>query len=587
MPLHPYVSHLVDKAKSSGGESSAGSVSLGGVVRALEDIRVEEEGEEAREEENREGQGSGSNSTRNGSVAGPSCRHENLALELLRESVPGASSGVLVNGVEGCGKTFLLDRLYAVLCELLPPLCERPDTPAFLAGFNRVVKCRGCDFLGDDCFRVVREVFRDGTLVICDDADHAICDRKHPKVAGVAEEILQCLNSGKVYVVAAVTDLDAVDAGVKRSGRIDQLLPLDWEERDRVSLFRGKCEDYGVRVNANAEDEDIRKGMRGWVASDVLGLVRRLARRFKSSPSPSSSDVGPSAFRPLTKSELLSEIHSTPGIRVSQEAPNIERIGWDDVGGMDTVKDKLKKLVVSQCDNAEMYKKYNLRMNRGVLLYGPPGCSKTMMGKALSKEVGGSFLLVKGPEILGKFLGESETAIRRVFHRARKDPDTTVLFFDEIDSIAGKRGSGGSDRVLSQLLSEIDGVDEGGGVVVVGATNRPDLIDDALIRKGRMDGMVYVPPPDKASRKVIFEIATDGCPLDANIDFDSIAASSDGFSGAECVGAVREAKIAAIDAERKCLTMEDLSFAISNTTKQITSDMIDFYEGFEGRKGAK
>lgn len=219
-------------------------------------------------------------------------------------------------------------------------------------------------------------------------------------------------------------------------------------------------------------------------------------------------------------------------------------------------------------------------------MYGPPGCSKTLIAKALATECGGGFLLVKGPEVLGKYLGESENRIKEIFDIARK-AGNCVIFFDEFDSIASRRagGGGGTDRVLSQLLAEVDGCGTHPGVVVVGATNRPDLIDEAMTRPGRIDGMVYVPPPDEESRKCILELEMKGVPAERNVNFDVLAKLTEGMSGAEVVGVVREGKLRAIEVGRDAVGMQDLVRGAEETQRAITEDMLDFYGKFESREG--
>jgi len=237
----------------------------------------------------------------------------------------------------------------------------------------------------------------------------------------------------------------------------------------------------------------------------------------------------------------------------------------------------------------------------GILLYGPPGCSKTLMARAIATEGNMNFLAVKGPELLSKWLGESERALASLFRRARLAAPS-VIFFDELDSIASKRGEGGggSDRLLSQLLTELDGVTSGGGssggkspprVVVVGATNRPDVLDPALTRPGRMDRMIYVGLPDKQGRYGIFKIGLTGKDCHENVDLDVLASDdiSKGYTGAEIIALCRDAALHAIGEmddgiiSKPQIHMKHLLMSIKDMKPRTTPEMLRFYESFRGR----
>jgi transitional endoplasmic reticulum ATPase len=243
------------------------------------------------------------------------------------------------------------------------------------------------------------------------------------------------------------------------------------------------------------------------------------------------------AFKDITPSALREVVVQVPNVR------------WDDIGGLDEVKEELKMAVEWPLKYPDLFEASGARQPKGILLFGPPGTGKTLLAKAVANESEANFISVKGPEIMSKWVGESEKAIRMIFKRARQAAPA-IIFFDEIDSIAPIRGyssdSGVTERVISQLLTEMDGLEELRKVVVIAATNRPDLIDPALLRPGRFDRLIYVPPPDFAARLQILKIHTKGKPLAPDVSLEELASKTEGYTGADLANLVNIATLMAL-----------------------------------------
>ncbi|MET1125004.1 MAG: CDC48 family AAA ATPase, partial [Archaeoglobaceae archaeon] len=283
--------------------------------------------------------------------------------------------------------------------------------------------------------------------------------------------------------------------------------------------------------------------------------------------------------------EALKEIEPSAMREVLVEIP---KVTWDDVGGLEDVKREIIEAVEWPLKYPEKFKKFGIKPPKGVLLYGPPGTGKTLIAKAVANECNANFISVKGSELLSKWLGESEKAVRRIFRKARQVAPC-IIFFDEIDAIAQMRGidegSRAVERVLNQLLTEMDGLEELQGVIVIGATNRPDILDPALLRPGRFDRLVYVRPPDKKSRLAIFKIHTRNMPLAEDVDLEALAEMTEGYVGADIEAVCREAVMLAmrenIDAEK--VEMRHFLEALKKVKPSVNEAMLSFYERFEER----
>jgi transitional endoplasmic reticulum ATPase len=277
------------------------------------------------------------------------------------------------------------------------------------------------------------------------------------------------------------------------------------------------------------------------------------------------------------------EVTPTAMREVYIEVPTVH---WNDIGGLEEVKQELKEAVEWPLKNPEIFKKLGIKPPKGIMLYGPPGCGKTLLARAVATESEANFITIKGPEVFSKWVGESEKAIREVFRKARMAAPA-VIFFDEIDSLVPRRGlgfadSGVTERVISQLLTEMDGIVTLEDIVVIAATNRPDIVDPAVLRPGRFDRLIYVPEPNEKSRLEIFKIYTKNMPLSKDVDLTQLTEMTKYYSGADIEALCREAAMHALrrDINAKEVSMVDFQEAMKRIGPSITPDMEKWYKGF-------
>jgi transitional endoplasmic reticulum ATPase len=264
----------------------------------------------------------------------------------------------------------------------------------------------------------------------------------------------------------------------------------------------------------------------------------------------------------------------------------VPTVHWSDIGGLEEVKQELKEAVEWPLKNPEIFTRLGIKPPKGILLHGPPGCGKTLLARAVSTESEANFITIKGPEVFSKWVGESEKAIREVFRKARMAAPA-VIFFDEMDSLVPRRGlgfadSGVTERVISQLLTEMDGIISLEDIVVIAATNRPDIVDPAVLRPGRFDRLIYVPEPDEKTRRQIFTIYTKNMPLAKDVDLSQLVGITKNYSGADIEALCREAAIHALrrDVNAKEVEIVDFQETVKKMGPSITPDMEKWYKGF-------
>ncbi|MHA2374001.1 MAG: CDC48 family AAA ATPase [Candidatus Thorarchaeota archaeon] len=387
---------------------------------------------------------------------------------------------------------------------------------------------------------------------------------------------------GQVIVVGATNRVDDVDEALRRPGRFDREIEIGVPDK------KGRLEILQIHTRAMPLEEglDLEKLAaiaHGFVGADLAALAREAAmqalRRALPHIDPETGDIPADVLNDLFVTQedfdlAVSDISPSALREVLVEKPNVS---WEDLGGLHKVKSQLREAVEAPIKHPEVFEEMGIRSPKGVLLFGPPGTGKTLLAKAVATESEANFISVRGPEIFNKYVGESEKAIRDVFKKARQTAPC-VLFFDEIDAIMGARGkrddTGVSQRIVNQFLAELDGMQTLQNVLVIGATNRADMLDPAVLRPGRFDAIVFVPPPDRDARLEILKVHTKDMPLAKDVDIERLAEMTEGFSGADLEGLTREAAMAAVrdDWKPKPVEMQHFEDALKEVRASISPE---------------
>jgi len=459
--------------------------------------------------------------------------------------------GILLLGPPGTGKT-LIARAVA------------NETSAFFMHVNGPEIMH--KFYGESEGKL-REVFAQASsnapsILFIDEID--VIAPKREKILGDVEKrvvgqllaLMDGLKSrGQIVVIGATNIPNALDPALRRPGRFDREISIGIPDRNsRLEILY--IHTRGMPLDENVDIPNLADSTYGYVGADLEALCREAAmnaiRKIMPEIDHESGVISPEILVDLKVSmddflQALSEIIPSTTREVFVEVPNVS---WSDIGGLDNVKNELKKTIEWPLKYAHLFKYAHIKPPRGILLYGQPGTGKTMIAKAVASESNANFISIKGPELLSKWVGESESGIREIFRKARQAVPC-IIFFDEIDAIAPKRGKGGdtqvTERVVSQLLTEMDGIEDLRGVTVLAATNRLDMIDPALLRPGRFDIVMGVPPQGKAELLEIFKVHTMQKPLGTDIDHEALVKQMVGFTGADVAAICRESGLIAIE----------------------------------------
>ena len=412
----------------------------------------------------------------------------------------------------------------------------------------------------------LREIFKEAeenapSIIFIDEIDSIA--PKRDEVTGEVERrvVAQLLalmdgleSRGKVVVIGATNRPNSLDPALRRPGRFDREIEIGIPDRKaRKEIL--EIHTRGVPLAENVTLAELADMTHGYVGADLAALVKEAAMRALRRIMPEIDIEVEKIPQEVLKKIVVTwedfmnayrEMQPSTMREVLIEKPNVH---WDDIGGLEGVKQELREVVEWPMKYRKLFTHMNVKLPKGILLYGHPGTGKTLLAKAVATESEANFISVKGPEFLSKWVGESEKAVREVFRKARQAAPC-IIFIDEIDSIAPQRGrditTNVTERVVSQLLTEIDGLEELHNVTVIAATNRPDIIDSALLRPGRFDRLLYVPMPDKDARREIFKIHLRGRPLAKNVDIDRLADMTDGYTGADIEAVCNQATMIAV-----------------------------------------
>jgi len=471
--------------------------------------------------------------------------------ELFEKIGVEAPKGVLLYGPPGTGKTLLAKAVAG-------------ETNAHFISIS------GPEIMGKyygESEERLREIFKQAeenspSIIFIDEID-SIAPKRDEVTGEVEKRIVSQLlalmdgmkSRGKVVVIAATNRPDSIDPALRRPGRFDREIeigiPDDEGRYDILSIHT-----RGMPIDEKVDLKQISKTTHGFVGADLEFLSKEAAmrslRRILPEIDLDEDEISKEILQKIQITsedfrEALKEVRPSALREVQVQVPNVS---WDDVGGLTELKEELREAVEWPLKYKEAFDFVNVEAPKGILLHGPPGTGKTLIAKALAKMTESNFISIKGPELLSKWVGESEKGVREIFRKARQVAPC-IIFLDEVDALVPRRGSGGSEshvtqNVVSQILTEIDGLEELHNVLIIGATNRLDIVDEALLRPGRFDRIIEVPNPDSKGREQIFKIHTKKKPLADNVSISKLVELTNGFSGAEIAAVANRAATAAL-----------------------------------------
>lgn len=491
-------------------------------------------------------------------------------------------SGILLYGPPGCGKT-LLAKVMASESEANMFTINGPEIMNKYYGETEA-KLR-------DIFKEAKD--NSPSIIFIDEID-AIAPKREEAYGDVEKRVVAQLlalmdgltDRGNVIVLGATNRPDSVDPALRRPGRFDREFEIsvpNEDERLDILLIHTR----GMPVSDDIDLKDLASELHGYTGADIKSLCREAAmksiRRYLPDIDLETEKIPSTVLQSMQIKlidfyDAMHEVIPTAMREFYVERP---KVWWHDVGGLESIKEALTDNLITAMKEPSKFTKMGIKPPKGALIYGPPGCGKTMLARALATETGANMILVRGPEILSKWIGESEKAIREIFRKA-KASSPCVVIFDELDSLAkNKSGEGGvGETILSQLLTEIEeGVSS--RVVVIGITNRPDVLDNSLLRTGRLDLALYVCPPDEKGRLDIIEILTKKMPLGKDVKLQEIAVATQNYTGADLAALCREAAILAMKNKSAKITSHDFANSLKKVRPSITKDVDQWYNSIK------
>jgi transitional endoplasmic reticulum ATPase len=493
--------------------------------------------------------------------------------------------GILLYGPPGSGKT-LIARAVANETGAFFFLINGPEIMSKLAGESE-----------SNLRKAFEEAEKNAPAIIFIDEIDSIAPKREKTNGEVERRIVSQLltlmdgmkSRSHVIVMGATNRPNSIDPALRRFGRFDREIDIGVpDEVGRLEVMR--IHTKNMKLDESVDLEKISKETHGFVGADLAALATEAALqciREKMDLIDLEDDTIDAAVldsMAITNDHFSTALTTSNPSALRETVVEVPNVSWDDIGGLEGVKQELQETVQYPVEHPEKFEKFGMAPSKGVLFYGPPGCGKTLLAKAIANECQANFISIKGPELLTMWFGESEANVREIFDKARQSAPC-VLFFDELDSIANQRGSGSggdgggaADRVLNQLLTEMDGMGSKKTVFIIGATNRPDIIDTALMRPGRLDQLIYIPLPDEGSRLSIFKANLRKSPIAADVDLNVLARFTNGFSGADiteicqraCKYAIRESIQRDIEAERAAALNPDAMVDATDPVPEIT-----------------
>lgn len=526
--------------------------------------------------------------------------------------------GVLLHGPPGCGKTLIANALV-----------EETGAHVVIINGPEIMARKGGESEANLRQSFEEAIAKAPSIIFMDELDSIAPKRDQAQGETEKRVVSQLLtlmdslkSSSNVMVIGATNRPNVIESALRRPGRFDRELEIVIPDEDgRHEIMKIKTKD--MKLAPNIDLFQIARDTHGYVGADLQQLTLEAAlqciRSNVENMDVDSEDPIPDEILDIlevTEDHFMHALSVTDPSTLRDNKVEVPNVRWQDIGGLEETKRELQEMVRYPIEHRHLFERFGMQASRGVLFYGPPGCGKTLMAKAIANECGANFISVKGPELLNMWFGGSEANVRALFEKARA-ASPCILFFDEMDSIARARGAGGgggssetSDRVINQILSEIDGMGSGKTLFIIGATNRPDILDPGIMRPGRLDQLIYIPLPDRESRVSIFKANLRKSPIAENVDIEELADATEGFSGADLTeicqraakNAIRDSITAGIERQKRveageltqeeadalpdpvpCITPAHFEASMSKARRSVGPEIIKQYDDFTAK----